>query len=120
MDAFLLAGRAAIVFPGGSGRGEDSAPGGGSEVGSRYSGVVDGIGSEGGGGCSRGEVRDGTATKLKLYREPTSIAALRRFAEQAKSFGTAECRCRCHDEPGAGRPGSTLFDGCDRCGCEAT
>jgi len=28
-------------------------------------------------------------------------------------------RCRCHREPGAGRPGTTLYDGCDRCGCEA-
>lgn len=26
--------------------------------------------------------------------------------------------CRCHCEPNAGAPGSILFDGCDRCGCE--
>lgn len=26
--------------------------------------------------------------------------------------------CRCHREPNAGRPGSILFDGCTRCGCE--
>jgi hypothetical protein len=27
--------------------------------------------------------------------------------------------CRCHREHNAGQPGSILFDGCDRCGCEA-
>ena len=33
---------------------------------------------------------------------------------------TGRCRtCRCHAEAGAGRPGTILFDGCDRCGCES-
>lgn len=27
--------------------------------------------------------------------------------------------CRCHRERNAGQPGSILYDGCDRCGCEA-
>lgn len=55
----------------------------------------------------------------KRYQRPTTIQRLRDYAEQAKSYGTDECRCRCHHEPNAGAPGSTLYDGCDRCGCEA-
>lgn len=31
----------------------------------------------------------------------------------------AKCRnCRCHAETNAGQPGTTLYDGCDRCGCQ--
>lgn len=41
-----------------------------------------------------------------------------RFKEQAQSYGTENCRCSCHRESGAGKPGSILYDGCDRCGCE--
>lgn len=55
---------------------------------------------------------------LKRYRSPLSINQIRAYAEHAKSYGTEDCRCYCHREPGAGRPGSILFDGCDRCGCE--
>lgn len=56
---------------------------------------------------------------LKSYSKPTTIAGLREYAEQAKTHGTDECRCSCHRERNAGAPGSTLYDGCDRCGCEA-
>jgi len=56
---------------------------------------------------------------VRPYQRPTTIRRLREYAEQAKTHGTDECRCRCHDEPNAGRPGSTLYDGCDRCGCES-
>jgi len=56
---------------------------------------------------------------LKLYDEPKSIDSLRAYAERAKSYGTYDCRCRCHNETNAGQPGSTLYDGCDRCGCES-
>lgn len=57
---------------------------------------------------------------LKRYREPTSIRALRAFAEKARTFGTEACRCFCHREANAGKPGSILYDGCDRCGCEVS
>ena len=41
-------------------------------------------------------------------------------APRAASSRWASCKtCRCHSEDGAGQPGSILFDGCDRCGCEA-
>jgi len=56
---------------------------------------------------------------LKQYRRPTTIQSLRDYSERAKTHGTDDCSCRCHDEPNAGAPGSTLYDGCDRCGCEA-
>ncbi len=56
---------------------------------------------------------------VRSYQRPTTIARLRAYAEEAKSHGTDECSCRCHREPNAGRPGSTLYDGCDRCGCES-
>lgn len=56
---------------------------------------------------------------LARYEEPRSIAALRAFAEKAKSYGTEKCRCSCHTGPGPfGSGGHSLFDGCDRCGCE--
>lgn len=54
----------------------------------------------------------------KTFDRPQTIGGLRRFAEKARTFGTAQCRCKCHQEVNAGRPGSTLFDGCDVCGCE--
>lgn len=53
------------------------------------------------------------------YDRPQTIGRLSRFAEKAKSFGTEDCRCSCHREQGAGTPGTTLYDGCDRCGCES-
>lgn len=55
---------------------------------------------------------------LRGYSRPQTIRSLRDYAEQAKTHGTAECRCACHREPNAGAPGTTLYDGCDRCGCE--
>ena len=54
----------------------------------------------------------------KGYSRPQTIRRLREYAEQARTYGTDECRCRCHHEPNAGAPGTTLYDGCDRCGCE--
>lgn len=57
---------------------------------------------------------------VKYYRRPQSFATLRAYAEERREEQrTGECRCSCHDEPNAGRPGSTLYDGCDRCGHEA-
>lgn len=53
------------------------------------------------------------------YSRPQTIRSLRDYAERAKTYGTADCRCACHREPNAGAPGTTLYDGCDRCGCEA-
>lgn len=55
---------------------------------------------------------------LKTFSRPQTIGGLRQFAQKAKTFGTSECRCRCHQEVNAGKPGSILFDGCDTCGCE--
>lgn len=51
-----------------------------------------------------------------LVREGGSAG--RSTGSSARVAGGA-CRCRCHREPNAGQPGSILYDGCDRCGCEA-
>lgn len=75
--------------------------------------------------CSRDGQRvfwAGDMTQLvieKLYAKPRSIAGIRAYAEQAKTFGGPNCACNCHHEPDAGKPGSILYDGCERCGCEA-
>lgn len=84
---------------------------------------------DGSGMCAKLAARDGSMVfwassmaefkVLKLYRSATSINALRAFAERAKTHGTAACACACHREANAGAPGTTLYDGCDRCGCEA-
>lgn len=59
------------------------------------------------------------ARVLKRYDEPLSITQLRAYAEKAKSYGTRGCRCSCHTSNGHfGTGGHSLFDGCDRCGCE--
>lgn len=78
--------------------------------------------------------RQGTPfTVLKIYDEPRSISELRAYAERRKqergdrwpaargyapSHDHEDCRCYCHRESNAGEPGSILYDGCDRCGCE--
>lgn len=63
------------------------------------------------------------ATQVRVitrYQEPKSLEALQSFmARKAKERETGECSCRCHRESNAGAPGSTLYDGCERCGCEA-
>lgn len=57
---------------------------------------------------------------VKSYDRPQTIARLRAYADRAKrERDTGICECRCHDEPNAGAPGSTLYDGCERCGCES-
>lgn len=56
---------------------------------------------------------------MKRYSIPQTIRSVRAYAQEARSYGTGECRCSCHREPNAGAPGTTLYDGCDRCGCEA-
>ncbi len=53
------------------------------------------------------------------YQEPMSLADIQAFAaRKAQERSTGECSCRCHHEHNAGAPGTTLYDGCDRCGCE--
>lgn len=56
---------------------------------------------------------------VATYERPKTLQSLADYAKKAKTFGSEECACRCHREPNAGKPGSTLYDGCDRCGCEA-
>lgn len=70
--------------------------------------------------------RDGEPVQiLKRYEEPTSIDALRKYAEKAKQREEAEhgCSCRCHSstECQCGKSGycPVHHDGCDRCGCES-
>ncbi len=49
-----------------------------------------------------------------------TLLSLQEFAaRRERERTTGVCECRCHREPNAGQPGSTLYDGCDRCGCEA-
>jgi hypothetical protein len=38
---------------------------------------------------------------------------------QRAASGSRCGTCRCHAEAGAGQPGTILYDGCDRCGCES-
>lgn len=56
----------------------------------------------------------------KSYRRPTTIRSLREYAAQKREDRqTGTCSCSCHREANAGAPGTTLYDGCERCGCEA-
>lgn len=56
-----------------------------------------------------------------------AYAYLDQKAGKLASFGptgrtvrtTTRCTCRCHTEAHAGAAGTTLYDGCDRCGCQS-
>lgn len=59
-------------------------------------------------------------TVQSTYRSLKSIGSLREYAARKRQEQeTGECSCSCHRGRNAGQPGSTLYDGCDRCGCDA-
>jgi len=61
-----------------------------------------------------------SVSDVKLYQRSRSIAQLKEYAENYKRDRFSDdCRCRCHHEYKAGAPGSILYDGCERCGCES-
>lgn len=53
------------------------------------------------------------------YRQPMTLRGLKAYAEAAREREKEHgCGCRCHEEANAGAPGTTLYDGCQRCGHE--
>ena len=57
---------------------------------------------------------------VKSYQRAATIEKLERLsAEWREARANGDCACSCHREPNAGAPGSILYDGCDRCGCDA-
>jgi hypothetical protein len=57
---------------------------------------------------------------VKSYERACTIAKLERRAEDWRAGAKKQgCGCSCHREANAGAPGSILYDGCERCGCES-
>jgi hypothetical protein len=73
--------------------------------------------------------RDGTVKTERVtdYGKPFQAdgvkcvyAYLAKSAPAPRAASRSRCgTCRCHSERNAGQPGSILFDGCERCGCES-
>lgn len=67
-----------------------------------------------------GKSWDAVVAKVVWTNGEVAIVATESIDRPAPRPAASRCSsCRCHRERNAGHPGSILYDGCDRCGCES-